>query len=208
LNTPRALAALGALAGLTGLVLQYVLMMGAAGASPIEATSRFLAYFTILTNVFVSLVFARAALRPGVDTALNTPRFELMALTAILFVCAVYNILLAPRWEPQGWQLAADILLHQTTPVLFALYWLSRPHGRLSWRDALFAALWPVAYAAYGLTRGALDGFYPYFFMDLSAASIGQVALNLAGLTAAFVTGALLLVGADSVLSRGAARSA
>jgi hypothetical protein len=198
LNTPRALAALGALAGLTGLVLQYVLMMGAAGASPLEATSRFLAYFTILTNVFVSLVFARAALRPGLDTALNTPRIELMALTAILFVCAVYNILLAPRWEPQGWQLAADILLHQTTPVLFALYWLSRPHGRLSWRDSLFA----------GLTRGALDGFYPYFFMDLSAASIGQVALNLAGLTAAFVTGALLLVGADSVLSRGAARSA
>lgn len=208
MSASRALAALGALAGLVGLVLQYALMVGADGASPIEATWRFFAYFTILTNCLVTLILASAALRPGADGALNAPRIELMGLTSILFVCAVYNILLAPRWEPQGWQLAADILLHQVTPIVFALYWVARPHGRLGWRDGLFSAAWPVAYAGYGLTRGAFDGFYPYFFMDPSAAPLTQVALNLAGLTAAFVVGALLVVTADAALGRRAARAA
>ncbi len=201
MSAARALAALGAFAGLTGLVLQYVIMVGADGASPIEATSRYFAYFTILTNTFVTLVFASAALFGG-RSGLNAPRIELMALTSILFVCAVYNILLAPRWEPQGWELLADILVHQTTPALFALYWIARPHGMLGWRDALFTALWPIAYAAYGLTRGAFDGFYPYFFMDPSSSPITQVALNLGGLTAAFVIGALLLTAADGALSK------
>jgi hypothetical protein len=201
-SAARSLAALGALTGLGGLALQYVIMLGADGADPLQATWRFFGYFTILTNCLVTLVLARAALKPGADDGLNAPHVELMAVTSILFVCAVYNILLAPRWDPQGWQLVADIMLHQATPVLFALYWLARPHGRLGWRDALFAALWPVAYAAYGLARGAFDGFYPYFFMDPTAASWAQLAINLAALAAAFVVGALILAVADGQLAK------
>jgi len=202
LNAARAIAALGALVGLGGLGLQYVIMLGAEGAAPLQVTSRFFAYFTILTNCLVTLVLARAALKPGAGDGPNAPRIELMAVTSILFVCAVYNILLAPRWEPQGWQLVADIMLHQATPIIFALYWLARPHGRLGWRDALFAALWPIAYAAYGLARGALDGFYPYFFMDPSTTPLPRVALNMAGMTAAFIVGALLVVALDRALAR------
>ena len=202
MNAARAIAALGALVGLGGLGLQYVIMLGAEGAAPLQVTSRFFAYFTILTNCLVTLVLARAALKPGAGDGPNAPRIELMAVTSILFVCAVYNILLAPRWEPQGWQLVADIMLHQATPIIFALYWLARPHGRLGWRDALFAALWPIAYAAYGLARGALDGFYPYFFMDPSTTPLPRVALNMAGMTAAFIVGALLVVALDRALAR------
>ena len=202
MNLARAIAALGALAGLGGLTLQYVIMIGAEGADPLLATWRFFAYFTILTNCLVTLVFARAAFKNGADDGLNAPRVELMAVTSILFVCAIYNILLAPRWEPQGWQLVADIMVHQVAPVLFAFYWLARAHGRLGWRDALFAALWPLGYAAYGLTRGAFDGFYPYFFMDPSAASFAELARNLGGLTLAFIVGALVLVALDRALAR------
>ncbi|MCC6787861.1 MAG: Pr6Pr family membrane protein [Hyphomonadaceae bacterium] len=201
----RPVAAFGALIGFFGLGLQYWLLyadMSAQGASVLEITWRYFVWFTLLTNAFVTLVMARAALKPESLTGLNAPRIELMAVTSILFVCIVYNVLLASRWNPQGWQKAADVIVHDIVPVTFALFWLLRPHGSLTWRDAAFAALWPLAYAVYGLTRGLFDRFYPYFFMDPTALSYGQIALNLVGLVAAFALGALLLLSISHALGR------
>ena len=201
----RPIAALGALIGLFGLVLQYILLYGdmaADGAAPLAITWRFFSWFTLLTNTFVTLVMAHAALRPQARTGLSAPRVELMAVTSILFVCIVYNVLLAPRWDPQGWQKVADVIVHNIVPVVFLAFWSVRPHGALGWRDAAFAALWPLAYAVYGLTRGAFDGFYPYFFMDPTTLSYAQIAINLAGLLAAFGIGALLLIGISRALAQ------
>lgn len=205
MNWARAVAALGAIVGIIGLGLQYWLLyaeMTANGASALDVTSRFYAYFTLLTNTLVTLVLARAALAPNAQGGLNAPRVELMTTTSILFVCVVYNLLLASRWDPQGWQKVADVIVHQVVPGLCALFWLLRPHGTLRWGDALFAAIWPAAYAAYGLTRGQIDGFYPYFFLDPTAISWPQIALNLLGLVIAFVAGALLLIALSRVLAR------
>lgn len=202
----RGVAALGALIGAAGLALQYWLLyaeMSAQGASVFEITWRYFVWFTLLTNLFVTLVMARAALKPQEREGLNSPRVELMAVTSILFVCIVYNVLLATRWDPQGLQKVADVIVHDIAPAMFALFWLLRPHGVLTLRDAAFASLWPLAYAIYGLTRGLFDRFYPYFFMDPASISYGQIALNLAGLVAAFLLGAVLLVS----LSRGLARA-
>ncbi len=201
--TARAVAAIGAVVGAAGLALQYWLIlqdMREAGA--LAAAWRFFAYFTILTNALVTIVMARAALAPADRTGFNAPSVELMGLTSILFVCAVYNLLLASRWHPQGLQLAADIGVHQVTPAIFAIFWVLRPHGGLRWRAALFCALWPIGYAAYGLARGAVDGFYPYFFMDPSTTPWRGVAANLSALTLAFVLGALAIVGFDRFLAR------
>lgn len=205
MSLARGVAILGALVGLFGLGLQYWLLyadMTANGASPLEATWRYFAYFTILTNTFVTLVMARAALKPQSLVGLNAPPVELMAVTSILFVCIVYNLLLAARWDPQGWQKVADVIVHNVVPIVFAVFWFLRPHGSLTWRDVGFAALWPLAYAIYGLSRGAFDGFYPYFFMDPTAISYVQIALNLAGLVVAFLLGAGLLLFVSRALSR------
>ncbi|MEZ6023937.1 MAG: Pr6Pr family membrane protein [Hyphomonadaceae bacterium] len=207
----RTLAGVGALIGAFGLVLQYVLIvaqMGGEGASVLEASWRYFAYFTILTNTFVTLVMARAAWKPESLAGLNAPRVELMAVTSIVFVGVVYNLLLASRWDPQGWQKLADVIVHDIVPVYFALFWLVRPHGSLKWRDAAFAGLWPLGYAAYGLSRGAFDGFYPYFFMDPTAASWVQIAINVAGLFLAFMLGALVLIVCSRALGARAARAA
>jgi hypothetical protein len=201
----RVVAIVGALIGAIGLLLQFWLLyadMTQNGASPLEATWRYFAYFTILTNTFVTLVMARAALRPESHSGLNAPRVELMAVTSILFVCIVYNLLLAARWDPQGWQKVADVIVHNVVPILFAAFWFLRPHGALTWRDAAFAALWPLAYAIYGLGRGAVDHFYPYFFMDPTAISYAQIALNLVGLVVAFLLGASVLLLVSRVLGR------
>jgi hypothetical protein len=201
----RPVAAFGALTGLFGLGLQYWLLyadMSAQGASSLEITWRYFVWFTLLTNIFVTLVMARAALKSESNTGLNAPRTELMAVTSILFVCIVYNVLLASRWDPQGWQKVADVIVHDIVPITFALFWFLRPHGSLTWRDAAFTALWPLAYAVYGLTRGRFDHFYPYFFMDPTTLSYGRIAVNLVGLVAAFAIGAMLLLGISKLLAR------
>lgn len=201
----RPVAALGALIGLFGLVLQYVLLyagLSTDGASALDVLWRFYAYFTLLTNTFVTLVLARAALKPESLEGLNAPRVELMAVTSIMFVCIVYNVLLAARWDPQGWQKVADVVVHNVVPIVFLIFWALRPHGGLKWSHAVFAGLWPLAYAIYGLSRGALDGFYPYFFMDPNAASYVQIAVNVVGLFVAFLVGALLLIGISRALAR------
>lgn len=201
----RPVAALGALIGLFGLVLQYILLyadMSANGASPLTVAWRYFVYFTLLTNTLVTLVMARAALNPSARDGLNAPRIELMAVTSILFVGIVYNLLLASHWDPQGWQKLADVIVHDIIPIVFLAFWAVRAHGALNWRDAAFAALWPLAYAVYGLIRGAFDGFYPYFFMDPTAATYGRIAVNLTGLVIAFLLGALLLVGVSRALGR------
>ncbi len=205
MNAARAVAAVGALTGVAGLALQYWLLheaMSAEGASALDVFWRFYAYFTLLTNTFVTLVMARAALAPKARNGLNSQRVELMAVTSIMFVCIVYNLLLASRWDPQGWQKIADVIVHNVVPLLFLLFWVLRPQGELKWRDGAFAALWPLGYAAYGQTRGQFDGFYPYFFMDPSTLSWAQIAFNLLGLVIAFVIGALVLIGAGRVLAR------
>lgn len=198
----RALASLGALAGFAGLGLQLVIMfehVEANGGSAPGVVWRFVGYFTILTNLLISCVLARAALRPDVRSE-RIATLEAMGASGIVFVGIVYHLLLASRWNPQGWQLVSDILLHSVTPIVFALFWLARPHGLLKWRDAFFCALWPLGYAIYALLRGALDGWYAYYFMDPTKMSVAALAASIAGLSLAFLLGALALVAVDKAL--------
>jgi len=205
MDRARGAAILGALLVGLGLALQLKLTVGnmmADGATPLEAVWRYFGYFTILTNVLVFSVLLRASLRPESRADLNAPHVELMAVTSISFVGLVYHALLASRWDPQGLQKVADILLHTASPLVFLVFWFLRPRGGLTWRGALFCALWPAAYAVYGLTRGAFDGFYAYFFMDPNELSWPQLALNVAGLSLAFVIGAFAFVALDDFLSK------
>ena len=57
-----------------------------------------------------------------------------------------------------------------------------------------------MTYLAYALVRGAFDGWYPYFFIDVSAIGYGQALAHAAMLTTAmFVAGCLVVTGARIV---------
>lgn len=157
----------------------------------------YLCYFTVLTNVLVVLVLARAALKPDERNGPNAPHIELMTVTSILFVGAVYNLLLASQWDPQGLRKLNDVILHDVSPLLFALFWFLRRSGALTWRDAVFTTIWPGVYTLYAQVRGALDGFYPYFFTDPTRAPWPAVLLNIFGLMVVFIVAALLLTALD-----------
>jgi len=200
MSRTRLMAIIGAVAGLAALVLQFALMffsMTSEGVSPLAVVWRYLGYFTILTNAFIAIVWTRAALQDE-----DQPRLEGAGAVSIVMTGVIYHLMLASRWNPQGLQLLADFIHHTFTPIWFALYWLIRPHGALKWADAAIFVIWPLSYCAYALTRGALDGWYAYYFLDPTRTTLPMLALSIAVQSAAFLACALVLVGIDKALGR------
>jgi len=176
-----------------GLAIQYWLLLETMGG-PLAAAWRFLGFFTLLTNTWVALIATRVALKPGARNGLNGPRMEYAAAVSIVIVGLVYSLLLRGTWNPQGWQAVADHALHDVSPVLFFMFWLMRADDTLKSRDALWALVFPLSYFVYSLTRGAIDGWYAYWFLDPAHQSIGELAISIAALMAGIAAMALMFV--------------
>lgn len=197
-SVTRAIAALAALIGWAGLALQLLLLMRNLGPTP--GLWRFLAFFTILTNIGVAAVATAIAL--GGRSGLSGARTRLMAATSILMVGFVYSVALRGLWNPTGAQKVADVALHDATPLLWLMLWLLAPHPRLAWREILWALLPPVLYVAYALARGAADGWYAYWFLNPGEQSAGELLTSVALLLSGFAAAAAALVIADRALGQ------
>ena len=178
----RMAAAVVALIAWAGLILQYWIIVGNLGLG--LASWRFVGFFTVLTNLGVAAIATAIAM--GKDNRLTSDRARLMGLTSIVVVGLVYSLLLRSLWSPTGLQKVADMLLHDVTPILFAALWVLMPHGELRWSDFKWALVPPALYLAYALGRGAIDGWYAYWFLNPSTQSAGELALSIAGVLALF----------------------
>jgi hypothetical protein len=195
LIAPRARAAAALIAAVAGasLLLQYGLMVGdfaAQGKGVAAAGWRLLGYFTILTNMWVLAAMAAAAVgRPF------RPRWMTAVTLAILLVGVVYHTLLQQDLAPLSARWIADQGVHTAVPILTLAWWGACVDKRgLGVRDLPAFIAFPLAYGAYCLARGAIEGWYPYFFVDVATYGIGRVLLNIAGLGLAFALSGLALV--------------
>lgn len=183
----RATAGAIAFVGWTGLAVQLSAVTDQVG-SVAGAVWVMLRFFTILTNLIAAVVFTGMAL--GQTAFRSQSLLGLMSLS-ILFVGAVYVLLLRGLVELSGGAAIANVILHYIVPILATLFWLLfAPKGALKWGDPLQWAIYPLAYFAYALARGASDGKYPYPFMD-----IPKVGWTSALTTVAIILIAYLLVG-------------
>lgn len=199
-RSPDPLVAAAALLGWFALALQLWLSirLGAVdGRSAWSSTWIYLGYFTILTNLLVATALSVHALgqddrfgqffrHPGVLTAIAMN---------IVIVSLTYNVLLRQLWQPTGWTLTADVLLHDVMPVLFLLFWwLTVPKQNLQLRQLGRWMLYPLSYLIYALVRGAFSRWYPYPFIDARALGYARVLLNALFVALAFLMVALLLL--------------
>ncbi|MEL6691114.1 MAG: Pr6Pr family membrane protein [Pseudomonadota bacterium] len=147
-------------------------------------------FFTILTNLLVAGSFTLVALGRA-----PAPRWLTGLMLWIGLVGLVYHAVLAALWEPEGLVLVADILVHTVTPLGTFTYWLFFVgKGVLRWGDLRLWIAWPLIYSIYALGRGAVDGIYPYPFLDVGELGLAGVLMNVAALGAAFaLAGALVL---------------
>ncbi len=199
--TLRRLSALAlAVTVLAALGLQFWLNGATPGleAWPVRAWD-LMRYFTILTCGLVAVLMLREALGHPV-----TATWQATALLSVIMVGVIFQILLAPPAPPQGLAWWPDFAFHAAIPVLTGVWWAVWGQKPLTLSALPRWLLWPIAYCAYALIRGGVEGRYPYFFLDIGQFGAAQVALNVAGLVLVFAAAGLAIWTAARLLPRSA----
>jgi hypothetical protein len=178
----------------------HLLALASGPASWLASLWAILGYFTITTNLLVAIVFTSVIAR---STAFQSPALLGGILLNILLVGTVYALLLRGLRELTGGSELANVLLHQITPLLVVIFWLAFVRkGALKWFHPLFWALYPVGYFLYALARGAIEGHYPYPFINVAEIGLPQTMVNAALIAVAFVAAGEILVWLDRWLAR------
>ncbi len=177
---------------------------GAAGA--LARVVDTLSYFTIWSNVVVAVSVTMLLARPlGATTVRRVLR--LAGLLMIVVTGIVYQVLLAPAADIQGWSRLTDPILHVLTPLLTVLVWLVwGPRGWVGGRTVLAAMLLPSAWIGWMLARGAVVDAYPYGFVNVVDVGYAAAAQTLAAIVLFGLLVAVVLWAVDVVLTRVAAR--
>ncbi len=182
--------------GWFALTLQFVLFVRdpSPPSAPVAVINYF-SYFTILTNILVA-----SALTAGVvgksRSFLNAAGVRTAIAVYILIVGIIYHWLLRDQWDPLGWRLLADRLLHYAMPALYLIDWaLFRRRRGLSFSMIPKWLIFPALYGAYAIIRGEATGFVVYPFLDAATNGYSQVFATMAAMLSGFAaTGAALII--------------
>ncbi len=121
---------------------------------------------------------------------------------SIAVVGIIYSLVLRALWAPTGWQKLVDALLHDVIPVLAVAHMGDLRSARvIGWRDLPLWLAWPTAFLVVALVRGAIDGWYPYPFLDVGQLGYAMVLRNALAITALFAVLAAGLIGLDRVFA-------
>jgi hypothetical protein len=159
--------------------------------------TRFFAFFTILSNLIGVAAFAWLVVRG------DRPRsrgLELLRGAAVVYLTVTFFVVifLLSGVDVQLKLVWVDVVLHKIFPIIVVADWiLDPPTTRLTIRDGLLWLAFPLAWTGVTLVRGALDGWYPYPFLDPANGGYGQVAVTAVAITAGFlvVSGITLALG-------------
>jgi hypothetical protein len=193
------LGSIGACLGWLAVIGQFILIIINRQADVLETTIRFFSYFTILTNILVTLYFTSQIFNLKTFKFLKNDS-ALTAITAfILIVGLVYQVVLRWIWQPTGFQMIIDELLHSVMPVYMLVYWFLYVNASNLKPRNLFAWLvYPFMYFIFIMIRGHFSNFYPYPFIDVSSIGYLKVFYNFMMLSLV----ALVLMGILYVLAR------
>jgi hypothetical protein len=167
--------------------LERAISFGLAHDTPlVDVVARFFSFFTILTNLGVAILLARAASTGRLGAAAR--RWHAAAASYILVVGAIYELFLRRLAPPRGLGFATDMVLHDIMPLAFTAFWIFCVRdGSLRRSDPLRWLAVPLAYFAVIMGSGLLGVRYPYYFVDAGRFGYAQVTLNALSLLAVFL---------------------
>jgi hypothetical protein len=155
---PRVCRALLALAALAAIGYDVA-------AGPGVSDADYFSYFTVLSNLFAVAMLLYGALRAARERSRAVELLRGAAVVYILTTGIVYLLLLSGHAPTYPW---VNAILHYLMPVSVTLDWLLDP-PRVRLDLARTIVLWmafPLVYIVYTLARGAIVGWYPYFFAN------------------------------------------
>lgn len=157
---------------------------------------RFFSYLTIWFNIMIAGTCALLAVNPLHDGRIWRG-LRLDGLVIAVVGGLVHWFLLRPLLALRGLDQFADKLLHVVVPLMAAVGWiLFGPRGRVDRLDLLTFLVVPVVWLTYTLIRGAMIGWYPYPFIDVSVhgyAAVTATCFTIAALMVALAMGAMWL---------------
>ncbi|MEO6069437.1 MAG: Pr6Pr family membrane protein [Chitinophagaceae bacterium] len=186
-----------------GLVIQFYIIISNRVVSIPETIVRYFSYFTILSNLVVALYSSYTLLKPGgrLGKFFAQPNVVAAITLYITIVGITYNAILRDLWSPKGLEIVGDELTHLIVPLSFLLYWLLFiPKGGLKWKDSFPWMIYPIVYLSWVLIFGALSGFYPYFFINVTEIGYSKVILNSGMMVIGFFLLSLLFIGIDKLM--------
>ncbi|MBA3357619.1 MAG: Pr6Pr family membrane protein [Pyrinomonadaceae bacterium] len=197
-----------AVSGWFALGLQFYLVLvnpDLGGLTPVQRTVKFFSYFTILSNLLVTLSLTICLLMPqsGLRKFFSRPTVKSAIAAYITIVGIVYSLVLRQLWKPEDFQLVADVMLHDGIPIMYVLYWfIFVPKGELNWKTPISWLIFPLIYLPYTLIRGAVSNQYPYPFVDVSQHGFPTVLFNSVMLLVGFFVMGEIFVGIDKLMSQ------
>lgn len=177
------IAIIMAIIGWVALYLKLQLRIDTEDVPTRESVLRFLSYFTILTNLLVTIYFSFLVFFRKKSTFFNKPGV-LTALAAFMtFVGLAYHVLLRSLWNPTGLTMVLDETHHTLVPLVTVLFWyLYENKKEISVKRISIWILYPVIYLTWALVRGLFSSFYPYYFLDINDLGTKKVIINSLGL--------------------------
>ena len=133
---------------------------------------------------------------------------RLSSLLMITVTAIVYQVLLAPTIDVEGWSLLTDPILHVVTPLVTVVVWaVWGPRGWISARLVPLALVVPLAWIAWMMLRGAVVDAYPYGFANVTDLGYASVSLTLVMILVFGLVVAAAYWGVDVLLRRRSAQN-
>lgn len=206
INPRTLLTWLGLLFGAAGLVLQFTISMQAmlgSGRDLFGSLGHFFAYYTILTNLVLVLVYLSEVLPTPLLALFRHPVLRGLMAANIALVALYVFFVLRFLTSLEDLFLLADTVLHYLCPALYLLWWfVAQEHGTLRWSDLPLMLAPTVVYFLYAMARGALVQEYPYPILNALELGYGQVLLNAAYMTIALAALSAVVIACDRLLGR------
>ncbi len=155
--------------------------------------TRFFLFFTILSNLFGAVLFLVLAARWGARAArLDFARGASVAYLTVTFIIVIWLLSGADLQVAIPW---VDFVLHKLFPVVVLADWLLVPPMQpITFRQGLWWLSFPLAWVAFTLLRGAIDGWYPYPFLNPANGGYGSVAFYFVVILLGFVVLSAVIV--------------
>lgn len=170
------------LLALSSIIIEIIALLLDSSFKP----ANFFSFFTVLSNIAAATVFLYFGLQPKANSSRRAQLLRSAAALYMLMTGVIFAVLLA---DIPNVQLTAvpwnNIVLHYIMPTVVILDWVFLPPKGIfvRLRTAALALVFPLAYVAYSLIRGAIVGWYPYPFLNPQASSYSTVFMTIAVLS-------------------------
>ena len=205
-NPRKLLTWLGLAVGAFAVILQFSLSMqayAALGKDIPGSLGTFFAFYTILTNVVLVLIYLSEVTLVSWLAPFRHPVTRAMMAANIALVMLYVHFVLRFLSVLDGLDQLADTMLHYLAPTLYMLWWLAaQRHGVLKWANLPIMLAPTLAYFAYILARGAWVNEYPYPVLAVNKIGYGAVLLNALYMMLALAVLTAIVIALDQLLAR------